>query len=433
MKRWLVVLLVLLALLILVAPGIVGRMAENNIAQNIEWAEQDSPGVIIETESFERGWFTSEGRHRVVFDGERFTDVADEYQAATGNPELPSLIIDTKLAHGPLPGGSPGIATTVSTFQIDPGNGEAIAVPGQLTSRVGLGGTTDADLVIEAGTYEHADAVVEWQGVEMNFVSNPSTGALAADGQINPLSISAEGERFSIGATTIKANQTRSEFGFNVGTVDVAVGELRMEEPASVVTIDGISLTADSAIDGDRVNAASTFAINRIAIPAVGDVDFDMDIALTDIDAASAAVIGKALQDAQGAADPEAALQAIYPEIEDELQTMFRRGFSMKMDKLDVTLPQGVVASRIDLDVAAMDDDAAFDWSTVLLNMTANIDVRIPGAIYEMAAMMNAQAGSLVAMGILRQDGEDYVMEAEYAQGLVNVNGAPMPVPMPGM
>ena len=52
--------------------------------------------------------------------------------------------------------------------------------------------------------------------------------------------------------------------------------------------------------------------------------------------------------------------------------------------------------------------------------MTGKVDVRIPGAIYQMAAMMNAQAGSLVAMGVLVQDGEDYVMNAEYAQGLFN-------------
>ena len=245
--------------------------------------------------------------------------------------------------------------------------------------------------------------------------------------------MSADSERFSIGATTLTADQTRSAFGFNVGTVDVKVGEIRMEEPASLVTIDGISLTADSSIDDDRVSAASTFAIDRIAVPAIGDVNFDMDIAFSDIDAASAAVIGKALQDAQGSMDPEAALQAMYPDIEEEVETLFRRGFSMKMEQFDVTLPQGVVASRIDLQVPPMDDDSAFDWSTVLLNMTADIDVRIPGPIYEMIAMMNAQAGSLVAMGILKQDGGDYVMEAEYAQGLVNVNGSPMPIPMPGM
>jgi hypothetical protein len=47
--------------------------------------------------------------------------------------------------------------------------------------------------------------------------------------------------------------------------------------------------------------------------------------------------------------------------------------------------------------------------------------------------MMNPQAGSLIAMGILQQEGEDYVMKAEYAQGLVSVNGAPMPIPIPGL
>ena len=125
MKRWLVVLLVTLALLVLIMPGIVGRLAERNIADNIEWAESESPAVNIETEAFDRGWFTSEGRHRIVLDAGQFREISEEYRLATGNAELPSLIIDTKLAHGPLPGGSlsPGLATSVSTFSIDPGNG----------------------------------------------------------------------------------------------------------------------------------------------------------------------------------------------------------------------------------------------------------------------------------------------------------------------
>lgn len=58
---------------------------------------------------------------------------------------------------------------------------------------------------------------------------------------------------------------------------------------------------------------------------------------------------------------------------------------------------------------------------------------RMPMALFEMAKMMNPQAGSLVAMGILIKDGDDYVMAAEYAKGMLNVNGPPMPIPMPGM
>ncbi len=43
---------------------------------------------------------------------------------------------------------------------------------------------------------------------------------------------------------------------------------------------------------------------------------------------------------------------------------------------------------------------------------------------------MNPQAGALVGMGFLRKNGDVYEMRAEYAQGLLTVNGAPMPIPL---
>jgi len=152
---------------------------------------------------------------------------------------------------------------------------------------------------------------------------------------------------------------------------------------------------------------------------------------LEDADARSAARIGEALKNAGDSSDPNAVMGGIYPEIEGEVRTLFQRGFSMRLDKLDVTLPQGVVATTLKIDVAESDADAPFSWSSVLLKTTGSLDLRIPAAVYEMAAMMDAQAGALVAMGLLVPDGDDYVMNAEYAQGLFNVNGAPMPIPMP--
>lgn len=435
MKRWLVVSLVLLALLVLLAPGIVGRLAETNIEENISWAESESPGVTIETESFERGWFTSEGRHRVVLDGGRFRDAANQYQEATGNPELPSLIIDTQLEHGPLPGGSlfPGLATSVSTFQVDPGNGELFDVPGTLTSKVGLTGESDSHLLLEQGSFEHDGASFAWQGVDMNVTSNPANGAITVDGEIKPWKIIAEDAVVDISAVTISANQVRSDFGFNVGSVEMQVGEITLEEDANAFSIGGISLTANTSVDDARLDANSIFNMHKVTIPMFGEVDFDMDFTLTGADAASARVIGEAVQEAQGAIDPETALANLYPEIEDELQVLFSKGFEMRLDQLDVALPQGVIATKMTVDVAESDAAASggFNWSSVLLNTTATIDMRIPGAIYEMASMMNPQAGSLVAMGLLVPDGEDFIMNAEYAQGLVNVNGAPMPIPMP--
>ena len=433
MKRWLVVLLVLLALLILLSPGIVGRLAEKNIEDNIEWAESDSPGVNIETESFQRGWFNSAGRHRVVLDGGRFREVAEEYRTATGNPELPSLIIDTEIQHGPLPGGSlsPGLASSVSTFQVDPGNGDLFDIPGSLTSKVGLSGESDSHLLLEQGSFELEDATFAWQGTDLKIASNPANGAVSVAGEIKPWKISAANSTADIGAVTVSADQVRSEYGFNVGSVEMQAGEISLQEDGNTFSIGGIALTADSAIDDSRLNIESIFKMDSMSIPTFGDVDFSMDFRLKGADAASVGVIAEAMQEAQGAVDPEAALANLYPEIEDELQVLFGKGFEMHLDQLDVSLPQGIIATKMNIEVVESDTSAPFSWSTVLLNTNATLDMRIPGAIYEMAAMMNPQAGSLVAMGLLVPDGDDFIMNAEYAQGLVNVNGAPMPIPMP--
>ena len=251
------------------------------------------------------------------------------------------------------------------------------------------------------------------------------------EGEIKPWRIDAGDATVSLSAITIKADQARSDFGFNVGSVEMEMGRMEILDDGMPLSIDGIVLAGESSIDGDRVDAHSTFAMNAMTIPAVGEVSLDIEFALDGADAAAANAIGTAIQDAQAADDPEAALANLYPSIEGDLGTLFNKGFDMRLDKLDIVLPQGVVATKVELNVPENDSDDDFSWSTILLRMSGKIDMRIPGPIYQMAAMMNAQAGSLVAMGILVPDGDDYVMNAEYAQGLFSVNGAPMPIPLP--
>ena len=64
-KKGVVVLLVLLAVVVLVSPAIVGRLAEQSMDENIDWAAMESGAVKVTSEHFDRGWFSSEGQHRV--------------------------------------------------------------------------------------------------------------------------------------------------------------------------------------------------------------------------------------------------------------------------------------------------------------------------------------------------------------------------------
>jgi len=64
-KKGIVALLIVLAIVVLISPGIVGRLAEKTMDENLDWAATESEEVVVTSQGFDRGWFSSEGRHRV--------------------------------------------------------------------------------------------------------------------------------------------------------------------------------------------------------------------------------------------------------------------------------------------------------------------------------------------------------------------------------
>jgi len=53
--------------------------------------------------------------------------------------------------------------------------------------------------------------------------------------------------------------------------------------------------------------------------------------------------------------------------------------------------------------------------------------------LVELAVALNPQANAIIGMGFLRRNGAFYEMQAAYKKGLLTVNGAPMPVPLPAV
>lgn len=442
MKRWLVVLLVVLAILILVSPGIVGRLAEKNLEDNIEWAESETASIEVQTESFDRGWFTSEGRHRVALTGSTFRDALRSYQNETGNQDLPSLIIDTRVDHGIVPVGSlsrdessllPGLASMISTFQIDPGNGEFKELPGTLYSNVGLTGSTDLHLLLESGEFRNEDVEIAWQGADVGVQANSTMGAYVIDGRLEPFSISTSGETVDVGVISISADQLRTEYGFYVGSVALDIESLVAESSVAPGTIGHISFSADASIGDARLSLTSKAAIQEIIVPGMGDMAFALDLSMNRLDAASVQNINDTFKQAQGAIDPDEALAELYSQIEPELQKIIAAGAEIRVDQLDVTLPQGKVTTRLNISFPEGEAAADFSWGTVLLNMAASANIRMPASMFDILQAMNPDAGALIAMGIMIKDGEDFVMNAEIENGQLLVNGAPLPFPMPGM
>lgn len=434
MKRWIVAALVILALLILVAPGIIGRVAERNLEQNLNWAASESSNIEISTERFERGWFTSEGRHRVSLHAATFGEAIREYRASSGNDELPSLIIDTSVDHGPVPVGdagslAPGLANMLSTFQIDPGNGELVELPGSLRSKVGLSGATSSLFLLETGEFENSMARVEWQGADIALQTDWSDGTLIVDGRIEPLNIATDDQSLRVGAIDIVANQVRGDYGFNEGSTSIELESIVIEAPGNSFAIGALAFSAMADIDDTRLNFGSRVSVAEVDIPALGAASFILDMAFERLDAASMQTIIRTLRDAQAAADPKQALADARVSMEADLQRLAAAGAGIRIEQLDILLPQGTLSTRLKIDIPERDAGKIFTWSGVLLTTTASADIRVPTGLFELLLVSYPQANSLVAMGFLQRDGTDLVLNAEFAQGQLKVNGAPLPIP----
>ncbi len=443
MNRWLVAALVTLALIVLVSPGIVGRLAEKRVEENFGLAAGENDDIVVTTESFERGWFASEGRHRIELRQGALRSVLMGQDDASD--AIPALIVDTHIDHGLLPLGSlarkasslkPGLASTVSTIALDPGDGEIIGLPGKIYSEVGLNGATVSRFVLEAGSRNIDGGTIEWQGADVTVKTNPASGAVSVEGSVRPwATMYADGDKdrsgISFGDIRIYGRQEKSSYGFAVGSVKLDMGPASVANGSAPATgFQSLSIDAHSEINGDRVSSAAKLAITGIKDSDLGGVDIALDVVLNGLDAQAAGRIARALDGIQGNPDPQGALAGIYPLIEDDVQTLLASGMEIRFDQLDVALPDGELTTKFRFNLPPTDPQSDFSWPALLLALDASADIRLPVALFEMAEQLSPDVGMLVAMGVLKKTDDRYEMQVEYAKGLVTVNGAPLPIPL---
>ena len=442
MKRWVVILLVVLAVLLLISPGIIGRMTERSIEDSIALARVETPEVTISTERFERGWFTSAGRHRIeLSDRKRFPEMANFVDEA-GYDGMPALILDTRIDHGLVPVSSisreegslePGLASLISTVRLDPGNGELIDLPGRINSTIGLSGATNADLLFEKGNWRDGDARIDWQGAELQMTLDRDGIMNAVNGFIAPVRFSAGNRKVESNRIDIAVTQSKSNYDFMIGAMEVHSDGVSMTDTlGNHIGFSSMDINAENTIVNDRLGGTSALDISGIVTGGFGTVDIGLDLDYSGFDAESFTVLYAALQEAASDGSPEDAFAAIYPSMDAELQQFLSAGGDVKINHLNLSLPLGDIRSNFHFSLPEAGPGDAFSWPGLLLKLEASINLQLPVVLFQLIEAAQPEAGAAVAMGVLVLDGDQYKMELEYAKGLATINGMPMPVPMPG-
>lgn len=449
MKKSIVALLVLLALIVLISPAIVGRLAEQGLDENLQWAAQESRDLVVTSTAFDRGWFSSEGQHRVEV-REGLLQTVLLALAGADDAALPALIIDTRLDHGLIAvssmsreGGTlmPGLGSARSTLRIELPHSEIVELPGVIYSTVGLTGELRSNYTLEPGSTDIDDVAAVWGAVDIDVTTNPADGSVSFAGLIESLAIAGDSDNLQVGAIRFSGDQRQSPFGFAVGDAILTIDSMAFQNNADdMVTFGAIQNAADDAmkfgpisidsttsVDGDRVNGRTTLRLDRAHWPQFGDISIAADISVINFDGTATGRLKQAFENMPPGGSPD----QLYAAAEKDVQDLFAAGFELRIDQLDIVVPQGPITSKFNFVVPASDRDQ-FRWTAALVALDATADLRVPAELVDLATMMSPEAGAAIAMGFLKKNGEFYEMEAAYKKGLLTINGAPLPIPLPG-
>ena len=66
-----------------------------------------------------------------------------------------------------------------------------------------------------------------------------------------------------------------------------------------------------------------------------------------------------------------------------------------------------------------------------MLAIDASADISIGETLVQLAVDANPEFAGAIGMGFLKKSGDTYEVHIEFKQGLLTVNGAPMPLPLP--
>lgn len=436
MKKSFVAVLVLLAVVVLISPAIVGRMAEKSMYENLDWAARESGEVRVTTENFARGWFSSEGQHRIELEDGELLIAAEAMLGPMDAGDLPVLVINTKLDHGLIPFSSmarekgtlaPGLGSAVSTMSIEfPDGREVFEVPGTIFSEVGLTGALHSSYVLDTGSHNDNDTTASWGATRIDVKTNPKSGEAEFDGSIGSFSAQDNTQAVTLGELTFRGQQTPTKYGIAVGDIELAIDELNVVVAGNETGgVKSMSIKALTEIDGSDVNASASVNAALHAVPQFGEMSFVMDFSLEGADAEAMSRVQQALESVGNSQNP----MAMFGTAEQDLKRLFASGFEMNFERLDVTLPMGTVSSKMLFEFGE-EDPATFDWTTLLLSTQATVDLSIPEAIVEMIVQAQPDAAMAIGGGYLVKRGDNYELNAQLKKGLLTVNGAPIPIPL---
>ena len=462
MNKVAIVAAALLVIVLLALPAAVGSITEARVRERVE-AIDASPSAAAEVTSFDRGWFRSTARIRL--EAENVAQLADV--AGTPLGVINRLPIVVEFAHGPiavLDGVSFGWYRMVARPDVDEPRvaelTQTLAVPYLFEFRGNgpyAGGLRfDADAPPFELPVEEASMLFSGGTLAGTFDGR----RLRGDAQVGSLDFTSPTGTLTVrGLQASLDNELRSEYvmpgeaSFSVASISVGS---EVQGAAPMFETSNLKIDSDVDIDaaGELIAMRLNYGVDSVRLEGNELTAGSMVVTVRNLDVAAVEAYGAAASGAAAAgADPTTLAASLGPHLERALKA----GPSLTLDPFRFRYDGEPFEGRIEVTTnpARLPPAGAVSLDNPLLllgavNTKADVRVSKPladelaklGARMQLSAdptispdqleyLAEAQSGlmltMLVGQGVLIEDGDAYRAAFELADGVMTLNGNPLP------
>ncbi|RUO52362.1 YdgA family protein [Pseudidiomarina homiensis] len=449
---------------LIVSPTIIGSQTESSLREHVELFDQEQPGYTLEVVSYERNWFSSQ----VV------VELGIDLPKLLADPEAEVLTTDIELSiqHGPILTDQ-GFSVGLASWQAEnSGKGLETYVQWdesqpfylQQGSVSLLGNAVYQDYIPRL---QSTDAIPEFDFTltEYRGDGSYSSGSFAYQGNYEQLLFNVA-EEFAVELNAMAMNvdaqadlKTMIVGKYYPSTATFTIGQMRVEsadEELFLLSHLVSDITLKESEDGRLAHIHMGYRAEQVFVGGTEATELRLLTAVNNIDRGFVDDYFETMKDFVGEEDPQVLEQQMTAMMERHKEALLMAQPEFAIGDFGFRMPEGELDGSMRVALAELEQvPAQLDEQFIQQNMVASARVAIDKPLAERLAktyvlsmleasgqteldpaqleqMATQQATmvlqNFVQQGLLKIENEQYLLDAEVAQGLLNLNGQSLPL-----
>lgn len=407
-------------------PWVVGYVTEQQWQQAMAEVNSAQPFLQMQTEMYDRGILGSELSGSVSLtnpqtgESNRVPFRADVTHGVTGS------LMDFE----PVDGWS---AEGVDWF---PEEAPKLTLETRLWGTAVLELEVPAISVADAGTGESLDTSGGFARVEIS-----DAGASAEALMVWP-ALRLSGPEMDVRVNDFRLEQTMSHLSGEVwtGSGEVMVDSMSVtsgQEPPVALTGLSVQSNSEAVSNGERLDSRVTFEVAGVGLSGDTYGPQRLVFALEGLDVAAwsnlteslSAMQTLAISQASGGREQFDQQMAAMEQMNTAIRDLAAAGFAFGFPELLITTPEGAVTGSARITHPELTAEQKAEMLMVMQRLTGEMNLSLPLALAETYPELRLQLAPLIKQGLLVQEGDRLVMDAQMKDLMVDVNGVEIPLP----